>query len=274
MVSSTSFGLVDTHCHLNLSEFDADRPQVIERARNCGITRILVPGIDIGTCESALKLASEHPEIFVAVGVHPNSGMTWVEHTLTELRNLAGQNKVVAIGEIGLDYYREFTTPKVQRRIFVEQLELAAELKLPVIVHNRNAIEDIVAILKEWCNGIQKNASKLLRFPGVMHSFSANTAVANTILELNFKIGVTGPVTFKNAADLRAVVALMPLECLLIETDAPFLTPHPYRGQRNEPANVRIVAEKIAEIKQISFEQVVEVTTRSANQLFDWRVVH
>jgi TatD DNase family protein len=266
--------LVDTHCHLNLNNFDTDRLQVVERARDTGIIKILIPGIDIESSKSAIRYSQSFPDIYLAVGVHPNSGVTWLKDTVAKLRSMASQAKVVAIGEIGLDYYRDYTPHDTQRKIFLQQLELAAELKLPVIIHNRNATQDIMAILLDWYPGIKKSNSRLKQFPGVMHSFSANLDDAIKLIELNFKIGITGPVTFKNAKELQSIVVNLPLESLILETDSPYLTPQPYRGQRNEPANVRIVAEKIADLKQAPIEVVAQVTTESADQLFDWRVVH
>ena len=274
MISNSALRFVDTHCHLNLDDFDSDRLQVIERARSNGIFKIIIPGIDIATCKSALIISHDIPDIFIAVGVHPNSGQTWDDGTITKLRQMVSDPKVVAVGEIGLDYYRDYTPHELQQRVLIQQLELAAELCLPVIIHNRDATHAIVGILQNWVYALEKSGSSLAQHPGVMHSFSADVNTAKTMLELNFKIGITGPVTYKNARELHSVVAFAPLESLLVETDAPFLTPHPYRGQRNEPANVRIVAEKIAEIKQVPIDEVARITTETANQLFDWRVVH
>ena len=265
--------LVDAHCHLNFDDFDNDRIQVVERAKGIGIHRILIPAIDLETSKSGLIVANQFPEVYAAVGVHPNSGMTWMKDTSQEIKRIAGEPKVVAIGEIGLDYYRDHTPKEIQRSIFIEQLELAAELGLPVIIHNRDATEDIVGILRDWYLPLKRNGSMLAHHPGELHSFSANLDVAKTMADMNFKLGITGPVTFRNSRLLQTVVISMPLESMLLETDAPYLTPHPYRGKRNEPANVRIVAEKIAELKNCPIEKVASITTESADQLFDWRVL-
>jgi TatD DNase family protein len=266
--------LVDTHCHLNLADFDHDRLQVIERARvNC-VDRILIPGIDVATSQSAIKFAHQFPEVFAAVGVHPNEAMSWSEESLIILRLLATEEKVVAIGEIGLDYYRNFAPQALQRTIFLLQLELAAEIGLPVIIHNRQASEDITRSLLDWTKGLSSNRSRLAHHPGVLHSFSGSVDMAKTMVGHNFNIGITGPVTFRNAQVLQAVVISTPLDSMLVETDAPYLTPHPYRGKRNEPANVRIVAEKIAELKDQPFEMVASITSGSADRLFDWREFH
>jgi TatD DNase family protein len=267
-------GLVDTHCHLNFDVFDPDRDVVIERARNHGITRILIPGIDIQTSTSAIKLAHIYPEVYASIGIHPNQGLDWTSDSISELKKLAGDVKVIAIGEIGLDYYRDRTPKELQRSIFKQQLDLAAELGLPVIIHNRNASEDILHILHEWHTLLTKSTLELAGNPGVLHSFSGDETQANDVSLLNFKMGITGPVTFAKSQNLQSLIGVIAIGNLLIETDAPFLSPHPYRGKRNEPANVRIVAEKIAEIKNTSLDNVAKITTATADKLFRWRVSH
>ena len=267
-------GLVDTHCHLNFDVFDLDRDAVIERARQKGISRILIPGVDLETSKSAIKYAEEFPEVYAAVGMHPNDGATWCESSISEIKLLAGKKKVVAIGEIGLDYYRDRTSKDLQRVMFRQQLELAAQLDLPVIIHNRDASVDILNILREWYEMLTTRGSILIDCPGVMHSFSGDAAFADEIIALNFKVGINGPVTFHNSQALQSLVRSLPIDSLLIETDAPYLTPHPFRGKRNEPANVRIVAEKIAELKEVSLENVAQVTTDGADKLFRWREIH
>ncbi len=269
-----SLRLVDTHCHLNFDEFEQDRQQVIERSRAAGVCKILIPGIDLETSRSAIKLALDYPEIYAAVGVHPNSGIEWTNNTLSNLKQLAAEKKVVAIGEIGLDYYRTFTLKGLQRQIFMAQLELAAELGLPVIIHNRQATDDILEILTAWHQSLIGHGSKLADHPGVLHSFSANVDAAKSLCKMNFKLGITGPVTYRNSTVMQSVVISLPLEDLLIETDAPYLTPHPFRGKRNEPANVRIVAEKVSEIKNYPMETVANTTSITAEQLFDWSEIH
>ncbi len=266
-----TFSLVDTHCHLNFNDFDADRAQVVQRARQSGIQRILVPGIDLETSRSALELAGQIPEVFAAVGIHPNSGLMWSTGLLDEVRCMAQGAKVVAIGEIGLDYYRQPGPYDLQRSIFRQQLELAAELDLPVVIHNREASADLLEILTVWHQTLVEHGSKIAGHPGVLHSYSASEQLARAAFNLDFKLGITGPLTFPKAQQLQGVVTALPLEALLLETDAPYQAPIPFRGKRNEPANVRIVAEKIAELKQAPVEVVARVTTESANQLFDWR---
>jgi TatD DNase family protein len=274
VTSGSTIDLVDTHCHLNLEEFDSDRSEVIESAREYGINRILIPGIDIKTSNKAIKCSIEFEAAFAAVGVHPNNGLSWSGNSITELKQLANHEKVVAIGEIGLDYYRDYTPKKIQRTIFNLQLEFAAEIGLPVIVHNREASDEIVQMLVGWQTVLMSEGSRLANQPGVLHSFSGTLEMAHEMAAHHYKIGITGAVTFRNAQNLQAIVAALPLVSLLIETDAPYQTPHPYRGKRNEPRNVRIVAEKIAELKAIPVEEVAEVTTQEADKLFNWREIH
>lgn len=274
MAARSTIDLVDTHCHLNLEEFEIDRGEVIERARENGINRILIPGIDIETSNKAISCSIEFEAAYAAVGVHPNNGMSWTGNSLSELKQLSDYKKVVAIGEIGLDYYCDYTPKELQRSIFAQQLELASENELPIIVHNRDASEDIIDLLTSWRVKLLADGSRLANHPGVLHSFSGSIEMAKEMAAHFFKIGITGSVTFKNAQNLRAVVAALPLESIFIETDAPYQTPHPFRGKRNEPSNVRIVAEKIAELKSISVEEVARTTTQETDMLFNWREIH
>lgn len=253
------------------------------RARQAGVVRILNPGIDLPSSRAAIDLADRFSEVYAAVGVHPNDALTWDDGTLDELRRLAQHPKVVAIGEIGLDYYWEKAPHDVQQRILRQQLELAGELGLPVVIHTRSArvdemigggqaTQDALAFLSDWQAELARAASPLAERPGVLHSYSGDVETARQATGLNFWIGITGPVTFKNAPVLQQVVASLPPERLLVETDAPFLTPHPHRGQRNEPAYVRFVAEKIAQIQNLPFDYVATATTMGAGRLFHWRV--
>jgi TatD DNase family protein len=273
--------LVDTHCHLYFDSFKDDLKEVLERARQAGVRRILTPGIDLETSRAAVRLADETEEIYAAVGFHPTELKTWKPECLNELRSLAQHPKVVAIGEIGIDYYHDRSLKSLQARILKEQLELAAEIELPVVIHLRNqsmddrqASADLLEILLGWQQELAASGSALAGRPGVLHSFSDDLETASQAMRSGFFIGVTGPVTYKKAAMLRMVVEGAPLENLLIETDAPFLTPHPYRGKRNEPAYVRFVAEKIGEIRDQPYELIVERTGKSAGRLFNWRVTH
>jgi len=269
--------LTDTHCHLDFENFNYERTEVIDRARSAGVVRILNPGINVLTSENALKLAQQYPEVYAAVGVHPNEAHSWDEETINKLRFLAAQPKVIALGEIGLDYYRDRTLPEQQLENFKSQLDLAAELGLPVIIHTRNsstddqkATSDAIIILTIWIEQLIDSNSDLAACPGVLHSFSGDLISAHNAIKLNFCLGITGPVTFKNSEKLQQVVGSVPLKNLLIETDAPFLTPHPFRGKRNEPAYVKYVAEKIAEIQEISYDVVVETSQINSERIFRW----
>ena len=244
---------------------------MLARAWDAGIERILVPGIDIATSRAAIALADEFPKVYAAVGVHPNSATTWNAQTLEILSEMAAHPKVVAIGEIGLDYYRDLVSRPLQELIFREQVSLAGRLSLPVVVHTRNqspvqraCLQDVLQILIELRPMLPSDR------PGVVHSFSGNEVEAQQATTSGFFIGITGPVTFKKANELRRVVTTVPLECLLIETDAPFLTPHPYRGKRNEPAYVRYMAEQIGTVLGLPAEKVAQATTANAGRIFQW----
>jgi len=272
--------LADTHCHLDFNVFDQDRDEVLARAKESGLEFILNPGIDLQSSRAAVQLAEKYPEVFAAVGVHPNDALSWNAEALDELRILARRPKVVAIGEIGLDYYRDRAPQDLQKSIFRNQLALAAEEQLPVVIHTRDAsaedrqaTADALAILNEWHTELVSRNLQLSARPGVLHSYSGGEAYAEKAIELNLMIGITGPVTFRNAPDLQRVVTGLPIESLLVETDAPFLTPHPFRGQRNEPAYVRYVVEKIAQLHNLSFEAVAQATYTNTGLLFKWREI-
>jgi TatD DNase family protein len=260
--------LVDTHCHLDFYNFDNDLAQVLQRAEERKLMRIINPGVDLSSSQAAVDLANKETQIFAAVGVHPNESMAWNDESLARLKELAGQPKVVAIGEIGLDYYRDRAPKSRQLKIFHEQLDLAAEIELPVVIHNREATDDVLEVLEVWHRTLVNSNSKIADRPGVLHSFSGNGDHALKALELNFFLGISGPITFKNAVELHQVVRDAPMENLLIETDAPFLTPHPYRGKRNEPSYVYYVAERIAELRGMTIDEVASITTSNAQRLF------
>ena len=257
--------LFDTHCHLDFESFHDDIEAVVARAAEAGVMRLIVPSLDLDNVAAVLALAERLPGVYAAVGVHPNSAAGWRDEWIDRLHELAQHPKVVAIGEIGLDYYWDKTPPEIQKRALIRQLELAAELDLPVIIHNRDASADVVQLLSEL---VARHSSLATPLRGVLHSFSADWPTAEATLALGFCLGFTGPLTYKKADDLRAIAARVPLDCILIETDAPFLAPHPYRGQRNEPAYVRHVAERLAEVRGLSFEEVAAATTANALRLF------
>ncbi len=264
------FFLADTHCHLDFDTFDSDRDAVIQRAQNVGVGRMLNPGIDIQSSRVALRLAREYDEVYVACGVHPNDALTWDNQSQNELLGMLKQEKVVAVGEIGLDYYRDRAPRDLQKRVLNMQLDLAEKSILPVVLHNRQATEDMMQTLTAWHANLVSSSSPLAKRPGVLHSFSGDIDTAKRAVEMNFMIGITGPVTYKNADELRQIIASIPLSSLLIETDAPFLTPHPHRGERNEPAYVRWIAERIAEIHKLSVQVVAEQTSVNSQKVFNW----
>ncbi len=253
--------LIDTHCHLNYAAYAADRADVIARAAEAGVWRVIAPGTDPNGSREAVALAAQFECIYAAVGIHPNSSAGFTDTWMDEIAQLAKGNKVVAIGEIGLDYYREHASQDDQRRALEAQLALAAEVGLPLIIHNRDASADLLDILARW-------TPRLHDPPGVLHSFSADWETAQRALDLGFYLGFTGPLTFKNADDLRWIAARAPLDRILIETDGPFLAPHPYRGKRNEPAYVRLIADRLAALRVTSLEAIAEQTTVNACALF------
>lgn len=270
--------LTDTHCHLDLEKFEADRTQVLDRALQAGLTRILIPGITLHSSRQIVKLAESQPSLFAAVGVHPNDANTWDPQTIPALQELAVSLKVVAIGEIGLDYYWEAAPRPQQQKVLQEQLNLAAALQLPVVLHVRekgdapdgDCAHDMLNILEEWVSRLRVEKNPLAHAPGVLHSFSGTRQTAEKAIDLQFYLGVTGPVTYKNAETRQQVIASIPLERLLIETDAPYLAPHPQRGKRNEPAFVIYTAEKIAILHSKTLDQVAETTSANAARLFAW----
>ncbi|HBY96604.1 MAG TPA: hydrolase TatD [Chloroflexi bacterium] len=256
--------LIDTHVHLDFHQFDRDRDAVIGRAAEAGVMQMITIGTDLATSRAAIGLAERYAGVFAAVGVHPNDSAAWDPiETPAELRALAAHPKVVAIGEIGLDYYWERVPHDHQARVFQQQLELAAERDLPVVIHDREAHADLMTILRQWVSDVTPRRRR-----GVLHFYSGDRAMADEALALGFCLGVDGPITYKNATELQALVAGLPLDRLLLETDAPFLAPQPYRGKRNEPAYVVEVARKVAELQGCSLGTVATQTTRNARALF------
>lgn len=241
--------------------FDEDRTEVLNRAKEAGVTAFINPGITVEDSRQIVTAAETIPNLYAAVGIHPNDADTFTESSLDQLRDLAEHPKVVAVGEIGLDYHWDKSPRSHQQDVFEQQLTLAKELDKPVIIHQRESAADIMAVLREWGAGQQH--------PGlVLHSFSGDFAMAEEAVELGFYIGISGPVTFKNARGLPDVVAGIPADRLLVETDAPFLSPHPFRGKRNEPARVKVISERLAELKQLSFETMSEHLTQNTIELF------
>ena len=251
--------LFDTHVHLNDDQFDDDLGEVIERARLNGVERVVVVGFDEKTIKRAMELIDTYDFMYAAIGWHPVDAIDLTDSYLDWIEELTAHPKVVAIGEIGLDYHWDKSPKDIQQAVFRRQIQLAKKLDLPIIIHNREATEDVVAILEE------EGAAEV---GGIMHCFSGSPETAKRCLEMNFYISLGGPVTFKNAVKPKEVAKEVPLDRLLIETDCPYLAPHPYRGKRNEPSYVKLVAEQIADLKEISFDEVARATTENANRLF------
>ena len=253
--------LADSHCHLTDTQFDEDRTALLTRARQAGIERFITIGAtgEFWHNEKAVALAQEHPDVFATVGVHPHNAETITPETYAQLRRLAQEPKVVGLGETGLDFYYEYSPREAQRRHFRTFIQLALELDLPLSMHVREAYTEAADILRQEGGG---------RVRGVMHCFTGTTPEAEALLALGLSLSFSGIVTFKNAQALRAVVPLVPMDRLLIETDCPYLAPVPYRGRRNEPAYVSQVAATIARLKAVSLEEVAQATWRNTARLF------
>ena len=252
--------MIDSHCHLDFPDFDADRDQVLARAAESGVMALIDPGTDLESSRQAVALAEAYGNVYAAVGVHPHDASRLDQDTLAEVRHLAFHARVVAIGEIGLDYYRDLSPREKQRAAFDAQLALAADLDLPVIVHQRESAADVMAALRGWAT---------VGRPGcVLHAFSGDQAMADEAVSLGFFLGIGGPLTFKNARGLPEIVTRVPLSHLVIETDAPYLAPQPYRGKRNEPAYVALVAHRLAELLGLPLGDVATQLTDNTRRLF------
>ncbi|GAA0320902.1 TatD family hydrolase [Bacillus carboniphilus] len=251
--------LFDTHVHLNDKQFEDDLEVVIKRALEQGVQNMVVVGFDRPTIKRAIELVETYDFLYASVGWHPVDAIDMVEEDLQYLEELSKHPKVVALGEMGLDYHWDKSPKDVQKEVFRKQIQLAKKVKLPIIIHNREATEDIVAILRE--EGAEEVG-------GIMHCFSGSVEIAKQCVDMNFYISLGGPVTFKNAKKPKEVAEAIPLDKLLIETDCPYLAPHPNRGKRNEPSYVTLVAEEIANLKGLSYEEVTNQTTVNAKKLF------
>jgi len=250
--------LIDTHCHLDMDDFDPDRDEVIRRAKDAGVHYIINIGSDREGNIKGLKLSAQYPEVYSSVGIHPHDADTLTEELYKELQMWAGEPKVIAMGEIGLDYHYLYSPKEVQIEAFERQIAIAKDLALPIIVHSREANEDTLKILKEDAVGVK----------GVLHCFSKSPEMAKKAMDMGFYISIAGPVTFENAKNLREIAKLIPDEFLLIETDAPYLSPVPMRGKRNEPSFLRYIAQAIADLRGISLSDIERITTLNAMRLF------
>ncbi|WP_449538318.1 TatD family hydrolase [Ferdinandcohnia sp. Marseille-Q9671] len=251
--------LIDTHAHLNAIQYQDDLEEVIERAQKEGVTTIVVVGFDRETITRAIELAEQYEFIYATVGWHPVDAIDMTDEDLQWIEELCSHPKVVALGEMGLDYHWDKSPKDIQKEVFRKQIALAKKVKLPIIIHNREATADIIEILEE------ENAREV---GGIMHCFTGSVEVAKQCMDMNFYISFGGPVTFKNAKKPKEVAVEIPLDRLLIETDCPYLTPHPFRGKRNEPSYVKYVAEQLAELKGVSFEEIAQKTTDNAKRFF------
>lgn len=258
--------MIDAHCHLDDPKFGDEPIEVIERARDAGVTAMIVAGVDLPSSRTLVALADEHPNVYVCVGCHPHEASKFKAEDAGALRDLAKHPKVVAIGEIGLDYHYDHSPRDVQREVFSRQLSLAQQLGLPVVVHNRDAGEDVSAILGRWSS--QASPDYGGRRFGMLHCFSEGVDEAKRYIGLGFCLSLACPITYPNAQKTRDVASVVPLDRLLSETDAPYLPPQALRGQRNEPANVASVVAKIAELRGISDEDVATQTAANARRLF------
>ena len=257
--------LFDTHTHLNAEEFDEEIPETLQRAKEHDVSRMAVVGFDLLTIEKTLALSKKYPEVFSIIGWHPTESYLYTEKIEEQLYQQLQLPKVVAMGEMGLDYHWDTSPKQKQQDVFRRQLQLSKELNLPVSIHMRDAIEDTYQILKE---------EHVEDIGGIMHSFSGDTQWMERFLDLGMHISLSGVVTFKNAQEPKDVAKFVPFDKLLIETDAPYLAPVPYRGKRNEPAYVKYVAEKVAELRSCSYEEVAVQTMNNANRLFrlnEWK---
>ncbi|WP_353095569.1 TatD family hydrolase [Tissierella praeacuta] len=254
--------LIDSHAHLDDSRFDYDRDMLIKSLQDNGIEMVMNIGADLRSSIASVSLAEKYDNIYAAVGVHPHSAKEMDGSTMEILKSFAKRDKVVAIGEIGLDFFYDNSPRDIQKKWFKEQLELAKEVELPVIIHTRDAAQETFDIIKEAQDG---------RLRGVLHCYSGSVEMAKEYIKMGFYISLGGPVTFKNSKVSKEVAKAVPLDKLLVETDSPYLTPEPYRGKRNEPIFVKYAAGAIAEIRGISFEELSKATNRNTKDLFKIR---
>lgn len=263
--------LTDTHCHLNLSEFEQDLEQVIRSAQESGLKKILVPGIDLPSSQRAVELAEVNPGfIYAAVGIHPNYSTVNDAELLDEFRFLLEKPSVVAVGEIGLDYFRDFAHKSDQIKTFGYMLELSSEFAKPVCLHQRESSIELLNILESWHKKLLQSDSALVHKPGVFHSFGGDGQLQTWAKKRNFYFGISGFITYKKGEGLRKSLENADHARILIETDAPYITPEPHRGKRNEPANVRLTLEKLADVLSTNPFEMERISGENASRLFGW----
>ena len=255
--------LLDSHTHIDMREFDDDRERVLQRARESGVAAVIDIGIDIVSSEAAIALAEKHSDVFASVGIHPHDASKVTDVAIGRLEELAKHPRVVAVGETGLDFYRNRSSKESQVESFKRQLEIASKAGLPVVIHSRNANDEVFEILSEWVAGRKSEERPV----GVLHCFSGDAELGRKYIDMGFLIAFDGPVTYPKSS-ATGVAKEIPLDKILIETDCPFLTPQAHRGKRNEPSYVSYVATKIAEVKGVSYESVADVTSANAIRLF------
>ncbi len=251
------YRLIDTHAHLDFEDLRENLDEVLGNALDAGVEKIIIPGVATDDIPEIIKIIDTYDNVYGAVAVHPTEAINWQDGDYEKLKDYARHEKIVAIGETGLDYYWDKTFLEKQKQVYKEHIRLALELDLPLIIHNRDAHADTIETLKEY-PGVK----------GVMHCFSGSPEFAMDCIKIGFYISLGGPVTFKNSRKPKEVAEKVPLERLLIETDSPFLAPHPFRGKQNDPSKVKLIAQAIAEIKGISFEEVANTTSGNAEKLF------
>ena len=255
--------VIDSHVHLEMREFDGDRDAVVQRAIDAGVEAMITIGTNVADCRKAVDIAKRYSAVYAAIGIHPHDAIEISGNTYDILRKLALKPKVVAFGEIGLDFFRNLSPRDIQIRRFGELLDLAVEMDLPVIIHDRDAHDQTIRMLKHWAG----------KRRGVIHCFSGDTVMAMQCLDMGFYISIAGPVTYPKSDKLAEVIRKVPLDRLLVETDAPYLTPQPHRGKRNESTYVLYTARRIADIKGIPLEEVGKVTTDNVRKLFHIEMV-
>ncbi len=261
---------IDTHCHLNLFQDQNELDSVIKRSLDLGVTKIVIPGVDVSSSRRAVELAETFPSVFAAVGIHPHEVKNYTDKDIDVIEKLATLHKVVAIGEIGLDYHYPPINKDGQKNLLHRMLEISGSLIKPVILHSRDSMSDLIEIIQDW-EFNQKPAQRSQHyFSGVFHSFEGHISDAQQLRKLKYLIGIGGPVTFKNNSQLQLLIKNVGVEDIVLETDSPFLSPHPFRGVQNEPSRIPLIAQKVADLLEIQVELVADRTTRNAKYLFSW----
>ncbi|MBA7614400.1 D-aminoacyl-tRNA deacylase [subsurface metagenome] len=249
------FRVCDSHCHLQDKKFSKDLERVINSAKEKGVKSIIVPGWDVNSSKYAMEIAEKYEEIYATIGIHPHDAKIYNDNIEKEISNLIRKEKVIAVGEIGLDYYRDLSPRDIQREVFKKQLKIAEDENLPVVIHTRNSLDEAIDIVKDF------------KVKGVFHAFTKEARIAKRIIDIGFYVGIGGVVTFKNSR-LSNEIKYIPVENILLETDAPYIAPEPMRGKRNEPAYTIHILEKIAKVKSMPIEQVAEITYENTRELF------